>query len=181
MISLVAQMVKSSPLSAGDSGGMGLIPGLGRSPGKGMATHSSVLAWEIPWTEEPGGLQSVGSQVIQLSDWATTVGLQCYINFCSTVVAQLYIHILFDYGLSHNTEYSSLCCKYSEALLSIHLVYSSLHLLIPDSQPTLPPWQPQLCSSCLLTDFFFIFICTAAAAAATAVFWGALTVCQALS
>ena len=61
-------MVKSSPVSAGDSGGMGLIPGLGRSPGKGMATHSSVLAWEIPWTEEPGGLQSVGSQVIQLSD-----------------------------------------------------------------------------------------------------------------
>ena len=29
---------------------------------KGMATHSSVLAWRIPWTEEPGGLQSVGSQ-----------------------------------------------------------------------------------------------------------------------
>ena len=29
---------------------------------KGMATHSSVLAWEIPWTEEPGGLQSMGSQ-----------------------------------------------------------------------------------------------------------------------
>ena len=29
---------------------------------KGMATHSSVLAWRIPWTEEPGGLQSMGSQ-----------------------------------------------------------------------------------------------------------------------
>ena len=29
---------------------------------KGMATHSSVLAWEIPWTEKPGGLQSMGSQ-----------------------------------------------------------------------------------------------------------------------
>ena len=29
---------------------------------KGMATHSSILAWEIPWTEKPGGLQSVGSQ-----------------------------------------------------------------------------------------------------------------------
>ena len=29
---------------------------------KGMATHSSVLAWRIPWTEKPGGLQSVGSQ-----------------------------------------------------------------------------------------------------------------------
>ena len=29
---------------------------------EGMATHSSILAWEIPWTEEPGGLQSVGSR-----------------------------------------------------------------------------------------------------------------------
>ena len=29
---------------------------------KGMATHSSILAWRIPWTEEPGGLQSLGSQ-----------------------------------------------------------------------------------------------------------------------
>ena len=29
---------------------------------KGMAAHSSILAWEIPWTEEPGGLQSMGSQ-----------------------------------------------------------------------------------------------------------------------
>ena len=29
---------------------------------KKMATHSSILAWEIPWTEEPGGLQSMGSQ-----------------------------------------------------------------------------------------------------------------------
>ena len=29
---------------------------------KEMATHSSILAWEIPWTEEPGGLQSIGSQ-----------------------------------------------------------------------------------------------------------------------
>ena len=31
---------------------------------KGTATHSSILAWRIPWTEEPGGLQSVGSQRI---------------------------------------------------------------------------------------------------------------------
>ena len=33
--------------------------------GKGMATHSSVLAWRIPWTEEPGGLQSTGSQGVR--------------------------------------------------------------------------------------------------------------------
>ena len=39
----------------------GSILGLGRSPG-GMTTHSSILTWRIPWTEEPGGLQSMGSQ-----------------------------------------------------------------------------------------------------------------------
>ena len=32
---------------------------------EGMATHSSILAWRIPWTEEPGGLQSMGSQRVQ--------------------------------------------------------------------------------------------------------------------
>ena len=31
---------------------------------KEMATHSSILVWEIPWTEEPGGLQSIGSQIV---------------------------------------------------------------------------------------------------------------------
>ena len=44
-------MVKNLPASAG---GVGLIPGSGRSPGEAMATHSSILAWEIPWKEEPG-------------------------------------------------------------------------------------------------------------------------------
>ena len=36
-------------------GDLGSIPGSGRSPGGGMVTHSSILAWTIPWTEEPGG------------------------------------------------------------------------------------------------------------------------------
>ena len=40
----------------------GLIPGLSRSPGEEHGTHSSILAWRIPWTEEPSGLQSTGSQ-----------------------------------------------------------------------------------------------------------------------
>ena len=35
------------------------------SPEKGMATHSSILAWRIPWPEEPGGLQSTGSQRVR--------------------------------------------------------------------------------------------------------------------
>ena len=44
---------KESAHSAGD---LGSIPGSGRSPGEGNGNHSSILAWEIPWTEEPGGL-----------------------------------------------------------------------------------------------------------------------------
>ena len=56
-------MVKNTPANAGDSGDMGLIPGSGRSPGGGMATHCNILAWKIPWTEEHAGLQSVGHRV----------------------------------------------------------------------------------------------------------------------
>ena len=50
---------KESACSAGD---LGFIPGWGRSPGGGSGNQSSVLAREVPWTEEPGGLQSTGSQ-----------------------------------------------------------------------------------------------------------------------
>ena len=57
--------------SACDAQDPGSIPGSGRSPGEGNATHSSVLAWRIPWTEEPGGLQSTGSQRVG-QDRATT-------------------------------------------------------------------------------------------------------------
>ena len=35
---------------------------------KGMATHSSILAWRIPWTEEPGGLQSMGFQRVEATE-----------------------------------------------------------------------------------------------------------------
>ena len=55
-------MIKNLPANAGDTRDVGLIPGLGRSPGEGNATHSSILTWKIPWTEEPGRLQSLGSQ-----------------------------------------------------------------------------------------------------------------------
>ena len=49
---------KESTYNAGD---LGLNPGWGRSLEKEMTTHSSIFAWEIPWIEEPGGLQSMGS------------------------------------------------------------------------------------------------------------------------
>ena len=60
--SQVALLAKNPPASAGDMRDVGSIPGSGRSPGEGTAPHSSTLAWRIPWTEEPGGLQSMGSQ-----------------------------------------------------------------------------------------------------------------------
>ena len=62
---------KESACNVGDQGS---IPGLGRSSGEGNAGHSSTLAWRIPGTEEPGGLQSVGLQRVR-HDWATNT--QC--------------------------------------------------------------------------------------------------------
>ena len=46
--------------SAGNVGDLGLIPRLGRSPGEGKVTHSSIVAWKIPWT-----VQSMGSQRVR--------------------------------------------------------------------------------------------------------------------
>ena len=51
------------PANAGDIRDAGSIPRLGRFPEEGMAAHSSILAWRTPWTEEPGGLQSIGNSV----------------------------------------------------------------------------------------------------------------------
>ena len=53
---------QESAYIAGTTGDMGFISGSGRSSGLGQATHSSIPAWEIPWTEEPGRLQSMESQ-----------------------------------------------------------------------------------------------------------------------
>ena len=55
-------MVKNTPANAGD---LGWIPGWGKSPGGGNGNPgegNGILSWEIPWTEEPGRLQSTGSQ-----------------------------------------------------------------------------------------------------------------------
>ena len=52
-------VVKNLPVEEGDAG---LIPSQEDPLEKGMAIHSSILDWEIPWTEEPGGLQSMASQ-----------------------------------------------------------------------------------------------------------------------
>ena len=53
---------KESACNAED---LGSIPGSGRSPEKEVETHSSTLAWKIPWTEKPGRLQSMGLQTVR--------------------------------------------------------------------------------------------------------------------
>ena len=53
-------MVKNLPANLGDARDEGIIPGSRNPLEEGMATHSSILAWRIPWAEEPGGLQCVG-------------------------------------------------------------------------------------------------------------------------
>ena len=62
---LVAQMVKNLPARQET-----WVPSLGGEDPleKGIATHSSILAWKIPWTEEPGGLQSIALQRIGPND-----------------------------------------------------------------------------------------------------------------
>ena len=55
-------VVNNLSANAGDAGDVGSIRGLVDLLEKGMATYSSILAWRIPWTEEPGRLQSMGWQ-----------------------------------------------------------------------------------------------------------------------
>ena len=61
----VALKVKTLPANARNIRGTVSIPESGRSPGEGMATHSSILAWRIPWKEETDGLESIVLQRIR--------------------------------------------------------------------------------------------------------------------
>ena len=89
--SLVAQLVKYLPAIQET-----LIQSLGQEDflEKGMATHSSILAWRIPQTEEPGRLLSMGSQKVR-QDWATNT-FTFYIHFCY-MYAFVYINIQYIY------------------------------------------------------------------------------------
>ena len=73
----MAQTVKNLPDNAGD---LGTIPGSEDLLEKGMATHSSVLAWRILWTEEPGGLQSTGSQRVRHDSTSKHIHFSCSVR-----------------------------------------------------------------------------------------------------
>ena len=63
----MAQWVKNPSANAGDAGDA--VPSLGGEDSleEEMATHSSIFAWKTPWTEEPGRLQSTGSQELDMT------------------------------------------------------------------------------------------------------------------
>ena len=58
-------VVENLPASAGDARDVGSIPGSGRSHGEGHGSAVQYIAWKISWIEEPGGLQSIGSQRVR--------------------------------------------------------------------------------------------------------------------
>ena len=69
-----------------------MFPGLGRFPGEGNATHSSILAWRIPWAEEPGRLQSTGSQESDMTEHMCVLyakSLQSCLTLCDPVDCSL--------------------------------------------------------------------------------------------
>ena len=64
----MALVVKNLPANAGDTRDTGLIPGWEDPVEEGLATHSSILGWRIPWTEETGGLQSMGHRELDMAE-----------------------------------------------------------------------------------------------------------------
>ena len=111
-----------------------------------MATHSSIPAWEILWTEVPGRLQSVGSQRVGhdlvtkppppqlIYNVVLISGIQhsdshIYIYIYIYIHIYILFQILFHCRLLQDIEYSSLC--YMSLLF---IAYSSVYMLIPNSQ-----------------------------------------------
>ena len=72
---------KESTCNEGETGDTGLIPESGRSPGGRYATHSSILPWKNPWTEEPGGHNPKGSKESDTTEQLSTAHRICMLNY----------------------------------------------------------------------------------------------------
>ena len=80
-------------------------------PGKIMATHSTILAWRIPWTEDPGGLQSMGSHRVE-HDWVTHTHTSFKIPWKSLQLRGLLLShsVVSDSLQPHGLQHASLLC-----------------------------------------------------------------------
>ena len=70
---------------------------------KEMATHSSILAWKIPWTEDPGRLQSMGSQRVR-HDWASSLnftGIHTFVLYVCVSISALQVRYLYHFSRFH--------------------------------------------------------------------------------
>ena len=139
MIKVVLE-VKNPPANAGDTSS---VLGWEDPREEGMATHSSILAWRISWTEEPGRLWSIGSQTVG-HDWSN---LAC-------VVVQLFSHVwlfvtpwivaqwlICPWGFSRQEYWSGLPCPPPGDLPNPGIEPRSPALQV-DSLPSEPPGKP---------------------------------------
>ena len=135
--SLVAQTVKSPPAMQ-----VTRVQFLGQEDPleKGMATHSSVLVWRIPWTEEPGGLQSMGSKRVG-HDWVTSTFpfYLFYIWQCASL--HLFLVRLFtvvNYTL-HKIYHMNHTCVYSSVAVSNAITLGNIKSLFEPFSSIMPP------------------------------------------
>ena len=89
--------------SACNAGHLGSIPGSGRSPREGNGNHSNILAWEIPWMQEHGGLQSTGSQRV-VHNWATSLSVFRFHQIFSTQLGDFTFSIQISPDFQYTTE-----------------------------------------------------------------------------
>ena len=137
---------KESTYNAGDPVS---IPGSRRSPGEGMATHSSILAWRIPWIEEPGGLQSMGWQRVG-HNWVPFTSHGAHTIFLLVIVCwgitrfQWWFHVLNSPLSIHLVHlHKPAHCTWSSTVAS-ELACPHLHwtfLLFSTLSQDIQPWE----------------------------------------
>ena len=118
---------------------------------EGTATHSSILAWRIPRTEEPGWLSSIGSQRVR-HDWSNLVRTHsCYTTEWLVIRTHTYMcnlfHILFRHGLSQDIERSFPCYPAGPCSFSLHVPICTCEVLHSPFGLPAPPLSPHLLPS----------------------------------
>ena len=132
-----------------------------------MAAHSSILAWRLPWTEEPGGLLSMGSQRVG-HDWSDFTHAQIhYTVWCSidghlnylqfwvqwTFLCKFYGNHVFIFFLNKHPEVKLLGHRYKVFSL-IRNFRAFLRVFVPFYTPTGNAWEFHSCSTILLISLF---------------------------
>ena len=99
---------------------------------KGMATHSSILAWSIPWTQEPGRLQSIRSERIghNWSNLACTQELWTWSCWFGKFIIVLMYSLAFSYCCGYWCRYSYLVVVIDVRLMNVHLLWYPKMLFI---------------------------------------------------